>query len=335
MFDKLILTDFTDADFPEDLWIRLRGCAREIVMVSQQDLNFRAEVSSADGLVLRLGMAADSFFQDSAPLLRYIGMFGTGYGRIDTDHARNRGIVVTNVANYTTRGVTEFVVGATLQLLRNLCQEVTRGSNGDASETNNLGAELGSLVAGVIGAGFIGKQVARTLSQGFGTRVLYSSRHRQAELDSLPNSSYSQIDDLLEMSDLVTLHLAANQQTENTLDTIRINRMKRGAVLVNTAPNELLDLDAVVQRCADGDLAFIMDHADELSGAQYSRLQRVPNVYIYPPIGYATADSQKRKWEVLVSNIECYLAGNPQNQVNSLPLRNQLRPHGGLPLADD
>ena len=82
------------------------------------------------------------------------------------------------------------------------------------------------------------------------------------------------------------------------------------------ASNEILDLDAVMRQCANGTLTFVMDHADELSESTRSKLLSTPNVHVYPPIGYATAEADVRKCEVLVANVESFLAGTPRNQVN-------------------
>jgi lactate dehydrogenase-like 2-hydroxyacid dehydrogenase len=322
MFEKLILTNFTQEDLSDALWERLGRAAREVKIVrrTEDEAAFRQEVSSADGIILRLGMGADSSFQDATPNLRYIGMFGTGYGRIDTEHAKSRGIVVTNVADYSTQSVAELVVGMSLRVLRNLCEEEEHAASSAMdwknADTTFVGRDLGALTVGVVGAGFIGRRVIQIMAQGFGARVLYSSRQPKSELNDLDGVQHMSIEDVLATSDLITLHLAANADTEHILDASRIDAIRSGGILVNTAPNELLDLDAVIRRCADGTLTFAMDHADELDASSRSKLLGTPNVHVYPPIGYATAEAAARKCEVLVSNVESFLAGNPHNHVN-------------------
>jgi D-lactate dehydrogenase len=223
--------------------------------------------------------------------------------------------VVTNVADYSTDSVAELVAGATIAEVRNLCQERERAASGDVSETSFDGRSVGALTIGVIGAGNIGSRLARLMADGFGSTVLYWSRHRREALES-DLIKYTQLEELLGSADVVSIHLAASGETADFLDEARIARLPAGAVLVNTAPNELVDLEAVKSRCREGSLRYVMDHADELSDSERADLGGTPNVTIYPPIGYATREADANKTEILISNIETYLKGNARNRVN-------------------
>ena len=93
-------------------------------------------------------------------------------------------------------------------------------------------------------------------------------------------------------------------------------KVKQGAIIVNLAPNELVNLDALGKRLAKGDITYVMDHSDELSPEQLKMLSVHKNCVIYPPIGYTTAEATANKQEIFVSNIENFLAGKPSNKVN-------------------
>ena len=117
-FSRLVFANFDDATLSGDLWDRVRSCADEVVLVSADSPEYLSSIVGADGLVLRLGMSADESLLSGAPQLRYIGMLGTDFGRIDIEEARTRGIVVANIADYSTASVAEFSLGMALDLFR-------------------------------------------------------------------------------------------------------------------------------------------------------------------------------------------------------------------------
>lgn len=315
MLNKVVFTGFAESDLQEMLWQRIAFVAKEIKRIDRDDPNYSTELKDADGLILRLGMSADAELMNGAPNLRYIGMYGTGYGRIDTSTARERGIVVSNVADYSTESVAELVVGMALDVLRDLANEQGRAKKGNVDETSFVGRDLRSLTVGVVGAGFIGQRVISLFSEGFGSRVFYWSRTRRQNIES-ERVAYTDLKQLIETADLVSLHLAANEETNRILTPAFIEQLKRGAVLVNTAPNELVDLDAIKERCSEGTLTYCMDHADEFEPSEFDSLRSTPNMHIYPPIGYATKEATERKAKILVENMEAFVSGSPQNHVN-------------------
>lgn len=315
-FDRLVFANFDHDTMPPDIWDRAQACTDQLVMVSADSEEYRSVIASAGGLVLRLGMSADAELLASAPRLRYLGMLGTDYGRIDADAAKAQGIVVSNIAGYSTASVAEFALGMALDLFRDFSVEQDRARGGDLEETRFVGHELSALRVGVVGAGNLGRRVARIFSNGIGAQVSYWSRTRRPEFESNCAVTYRPLDELVAQSDLLSVNLALNESTEGIVGTELIRSLPLGAGLVNTAPNELLDLGAVLDRCEDGDLRFATDHGDELSSEMLARARRTPNVFLYPPIGYATAEAAHRKFEVLVSNIESFLEGSPKNHVN-------------------
>lgn len=316
MLERVIFTGFTESDLSGELWQRVHTVVRDVICIPLTDPAFAEHLSTADGLILRLGMKADRGLQDEAPNLRYIGMYGTGYGGIDTAAASARGVTVTNVADYSTESVAEFVVAMVLDNLRNLYAERRRAADGDVAETEFEGRDLRSLRFGVLGAGHIGRRVLELVHQGFGSEIAYWSRTRRPDLEAELGAAYLEPEELLASTDVVSLHLAWNPETTEFLDATRVGQLSSGSILVNTAPNEILDLTAVSDRCQRGELTFSMDHADELSHEDRQRLLDTPHVSVYPPIGYATREASRRKQEILVENIEAFLDGAPKNKVN-------------------
>jgi len=166
----------------------------------------------------------------------------------------------------------------------------------------------------VIGLGRIGLRVAE-LALAFGADVFFWSRNHNKEAEA-KRIKYQDIETLLSECDFISLHLALNKETEFFLYEACVEKIKSGALLLNLAPNELIDYNALEKRIAIGDIVYIMDHTDELMPEQAKRLLRYKNCIMYPPIGYTTKEATVKKQEIFVENIESFLKGAPMNKVN-------------------
>ncbi len=162
--------------------------------------------------------------------------------------------------------------------------------------------------------GQIGQRVAE-LALAFGADVSYWSRNRNKGIEA-KGIKYQDIETLLSECDFISLHLAFNKQTELFLNESRIAKIKPGALLLNLAPNELVDYNALEKKLAGGDIVYIMDHTGELALEQAKRLSQYKNCIMYPPIGYTTKEATIAKQEIFVENIGSFLKGNPMNKVN-------------------
>jgi len=166
--ERLVFANFPPTTLPEDIWERARNCTDELVLISADPPEYRSVVEDADWLILRLGTAADAEFLAGATKVRYVGVLGTDYARIGVAAARQHGIVATNIADYSTTSVAEFALGTTLDLFRNLAPEQHRAATGDLTETTFIGRERSALRVGVVGAGNLGRHVARIMARGVG-----------------------------------------------------------------------------------------------------------------------------------------------------------------------
>jgi phosphoglycerate dehydrogenase-like enzyme len=314
MFRKLVFHNFREEDLPANEWKRISDVCSALVRVKSEELP--QALKDADGLFVKLGAAVGRKEIADAPDLKTIGMFGTGYGRIDTAFAREKGVTVFNVADYATQSVAEFVFGVLLSHIRALPRAVARTGAGDYSEGSFVASQLRDKTMGIIGLGAIGARVAEIASVGFGMKVLYWSRTRKADHE---NSlvQYAEADEVLAASEYLSLHLALTPETGNFLSAGKVQKIRSGAVLVNTAPMELMDLEAVEKRLARGDLAFLLDHSDEMALEDLSRLSRLQNCTIYPPIAYVTKEAATRKQAIFVDNIVAASQGTKiPNRVN-------------------
>src|SRR5258706_5857834 len=224
----------------------------------------------------------------------YISTRSTGCNHIDVDFAQSVGISVENVV-YSPDSVADYTLMLMLMAVRNAKSIISRADIHDYRLNDVRGKELRDLTIGVIGTGRIGAAVVDRL-RGFGCRILaYDSRPKTA-------ADYVPLDELLQLSDIVTLHTPLNADTHHLLDRQRIAQMKRGAFIINTGRGPLLDTEALLPALEDGRLGgaaldvlegeesiFYADCRDKPIGDEpLLRLQQLPNVLISPHTAYYT-----------------------------------------------
>lgn len=314
-FQKILMIGYSKGDLGEVQENRLNKLGQQIIRFPKDSPDIAKHLSTTDCLLVRLGAGVDKEMIDSAPNLKYIGMLGTGYGRIDTHYATLKHITVCNIAGYSTEGVAELVFGVILEHIRELARAKSQVRKRDYSEASFQGYEIRNKRLGVIGLGRIGQRVAEIALNGFGAKVSYWSKHRKKNLEKL-GFHYQTMESLLKESDFISLNLAYNPQTKSILNKKRIELIKSRAVIINLAPMELVDIDMLENRLKAGDITFILDHSDELTTDDSKRLSKYKNCIMYPPIGYITKEATQAKLSMFVDNIENYLKGSPTNKVN-------------------
>jgi len=309
------MVGYKNLDFNESEWKRLDAMCESKKLLPAGDVNITEELKTTNCLLVRLGATVDKTMIDAAPSLKYIGMYGTGYGRIDVVYAASKGIAVCNIVGYSSEGVAEFLFGILIDYLRELERAKTQARNGDYSETTFQGIEIKGKKFGVIGLGRIGGRIAEIALNGFSASTNYWSRNRKKNYEEM-GIQYSNIDQLLSNSDFLSMNLALVPETNGFLDKDKIQKIKSGAVVINLAPMELVDINALIERLKGGDITFILDHSDELSPEQAKSLSQCKNCIMYPPIGYVTKEATSAKKGMFIDNLENFLMGQPTNKVN-------------------
>lgn len=314
-FQKLVLLGFTKGNLGKSEWDRMAALCEKKVLLPSDSPDITKQLSDTDCLLVKLGASVDASLIDKAPSLRYIGMYGTGYGRIDTRYAATKGITVCNIAGYSTEGVAEFVFAMILERIRDMERAKSQARNGEYSESTFAGYEIQGKVFGVVGLGRIGGRVAHIAHDGFGAHVRYWSRSRKKTAEK-SGIRYADLPSVLRQSDFLSVHLAYVPETKNFFTKQKINLIKPGCVVVSTVQNEVFDLDALADRLAKNDITFILDHSDELTPKQAKILTKYDNCILYPPIGYITKEATQLKLGMFVDNLENFLKGKPTNKVN-------------------
>jgi D-specific alpha-keto acid dehydrogenase len=224
----------------------------------------------------------------------YISTRSIGYNHIDVEYAAGVGVSVENVV-YSPDSVADYTLMLMLMAARNAKSVIRRAEVRDYRLNDVRGKELRDLTVGVVGTGRIGAAVVDRL-RGFGCRILACDSRPKISADYVP------IDELLQQSDIVTLHTPLNAQTHRLLNRQRIGLMKHGAFIVNTGRGSLLDTDALVSALESGRLGgAALDVVEGEEGIFYAdcrnkpiesklllRLQELPNVLISPHTAYYT-----------------------------------------------
>jgi len=260
---------------------------------------------------------------ESLPALRCIGVLATGYNIVDVDAARDRGIPVCNVPEYSTPGVAQAVFALVLELTNragHYAEGVRAGrwsASADFSYWDSPLVELSGLVLGIVGYGRIGRKVA-AIGRAFGMRVIAARRSPAAAGDD-PDVRMADLETVLRESDVVTLHCPLTPETRGLIDARRLATMKPTAYLINTARGPLV---------VEADLAAALD-AGRLAGAGLDVLSVEPppagnpllaarNCIVTPHQAWATPAARRRLIAVTADNLRAFAAGRPRNVVNGV-----------------
>lgn len=314
-FKKILLLNYTSKELEKTYWDRVDKLCEEKIILATDNPTLSHQLKNTDCLLVKLGAKIGPEIITQASKLRYIGMLGTGVGGVDLKLAKKKKITVCNINDYATEGVAEFTFGTIIDYIRELERAKQQAKKADYSEaTFFTGTEIKGKKFGIIGLGHIGARVAE-IAKTLGAIVFYWSRVRKKKYEKL-GIKYKYINDLLKSSDIITLNLALNQKTNNFLNKKRVRLIKKGALLVNTSPMELIDLVALAKKLKKKEVSFILDHSDEMTKEQLSLIKNYKNCVIYPPLGYTTQEATALKKGIFVANLENFLKGKPTNKVN-------------------
>ncbi len=213
-------------------------------------------ISDYEILVVRGRTKVDASLIKSAHRLRIIGRAGVGLDNIDLQAAKDAGISVLNTPGAPSTSVAELTIGLMLSLLRKIPLADSSMREGRWIKNQLQGEELQGKMIGVIGrAGRIGTEVARILTVGFQAEVLGYDVIRPRGIPGLSYELADSIEELLERSDIVTIHVPYSSQTHHLLNDTRLRMMRKGSYLVNTSRGDIVDGQALLGTLKEGHLA--------------------------------------------------------------------------------
>lgn len=260
---------------------------------------------------------------------KFIALRSAGFNHIELAAARELGIKVARVPEYSPHSVAEHTVALMLSLNRKIHKAYHRVRDANFSLEGLMGFDMNRKTVGVIGTGKIGALVAHILS-GFGCNVLAYDVVQNSECLKL-GVKYTSLEDLYSKSDIITLHCPLNQQTRHMIDVSAIELMKTGVMLINTGRGALVDTKALIRGLKNGKFGYVgLDVYEEesnlffedcsnqiLTDDVFSRLLTFPNVLITGHQGFFTDTAVRNIAETTLKNLSDFEAG--AKLVNEVP----------------
>ncbi len=269
------------------------------------------------------------------PGLKLVATRSTGFNNIDLDACRKRNITVCNVPVYGENTVAEHTFALLLSLSRNLHKAYLRTIRENFALAGLQGFDLAGKTLGVVGAGRIGLHVIK-IARGFNMEVLAVDPTPTPFLAEVLQFSYEPLETVLARSDIISLHAPLNEQTRHLINKSNISRIKKGALLINTARGELVETEALLEALNTGILSGagldVLEGEDLLTEEEKLFRKEIPpealstmlknhlllnreDVVITPHIGFYSMEAVQRIRETTADNILSFLAGHAQNTV--------------------
>lgn len=302
------------------------------------ELHFQQSPLRPDTAALAMGFeVVCPFVNDdlSRPVLEQLAAGGTrlialrsaGYNHVDLAAAHALGLTVVRVPAYSPHAVAEHAVGLVLALCRHLHRAYNRTREGDFSLHGLTGFDLHGKTVGVVGSGQIG-QVFAQIMRGFGCQVLAYDPYPNPAIEAL-GGRFVGLDQLLAKSDIISLHCPLNDATRHLVNADSLQRMKRGAMLINTGRGALVDTPALIEALKSGQLGylgldvyeeeaeiFFADRSDlPLQDDVLARLLTFPNVIITAHQAFLTREALAAIAGTTLDNIGAWRQGAPVNLV--------------------
>jgi D-3-phosphoglycerate dehydrogenase len=298
---KVLVTDKVD----EKLLNRLRSMG--MVIDYKPGIQRDELLKLIDGyhiLVVRSRTKVDREVIDRGTSLKIIARAGVGLDNIDVEYALKRGLVIINSPNAATYSAAELTLTLMLMLARNVHLHIFDVKNGKWSKGAYEGVELRGKTLGIVGFGRIGRAVAR-YGGALGMRVLATDIIDVSRYANELGVKLVSLSELLELSDVITLHVALTKDTYHMINDDRLRLIKDGAMIVNTSRGEVIDTRALLNHLDRlwGVGLDVLEHEPPREDWEFKLIQH-PKVIVTPHIGAETVEAQGRIVEELVANIQ-------------------------------
>ncbi|MGZ3840346.1 MAG: phosphoglycerate dehydrogenase [Flavisolibacter sp.] len=245
----------------------------------------------------------------AAEKLQAIGCFCIGVNQVNLDAATENGVVVFNAPYSNTRSVAELVIGAAIMLIRRIPDKNMAAHKGVWNKDASGSYELRGKTLGIIGYGNIGSQVS-VLAEALGMKVIFYDIERKLPLGNAVD--VKTLKELLSKADVVTLHVPETAQTKNLINKTNLKYFKKGAILLNYARGEVIELNDLRKYIESGHIAgaaidVFPIEPEKNGGHLESPMQNLPNVLLTPHIGGSTEEAQQNIGEDVSNKLLSYL----------------------------
>lgn len=291
----------------EDACQGLMQAGHEVVVYPDRNETFDELVRRAEGadVIVESNIPLRKDFLDACPNLKMLSIAFTGLDHIDMEECRRRGIEVMNAAGYSTEAVAELAIALMIDVFRKVRDNdlITRQCDRKGLMP---GREIGGKTVGIVGMGNIGQRVAK-IAQAFGCRVLAWNRTKK-EVEGV---AFVDKDTLLRQSDIITLHIALNDETRDFITAKDFALMKPSAILVNTARGPVVNETALAEALKNNTIAGAATdvYGQEPPLKKDNPLFDAPNLIMLPHIGFATEEAFVLRLGIVVKNVENWMKG--------------------------
>jgi glyoxylate reductase len=273
----------------------------------------RQKIATCDGLVSLLTDRVDGPLLDLAPRLKVVSNFAVGFNNIDVPAATARGIAVGNTPGVLTDATADMafclLIGAARRLVEGHIYSMS-GKWKTWEPLGHLGQDLAGRTVGIVGMGRIGYALAKRCRGGWDMKVLYHDVYPNAKAESDLGAKRVDMDTLLRDADFVSLHTDLNEQTRGMMNKEQFKKMKKTAVLINTARGPLVDQKALAEALTTGTIFGAgLDVTDPEPPAADDPLLTLPNCIVAPHIASATVQTRNAMAEICANNLIAGLAG--------------------------
>lgn len=279
------------------------------------------EIQQVDGLFCTITETIDEEIISHAENLKIISNMAVGYNHINVEFANQKGIIVTNtpgVLTETTADLTFALLMATARRVVEASDYLRNGEWKTWSPMQLIGKDIYGATIGIIGMGRIGQALARR-AKGFGMKILYYNRSRKMDVEQELGMEYCDLDSLLEASDYVSILIPYSPEVHYLIGDRELKRMKKSAILINTARGGIVDEQALYRALKNGEIwAAGLDVFEKEPVDMDSPLLTLPNIVTLPHIGSASEATRIRMADMAAENlIQVLQGGMPLTPVNT------------------
>ena len=286
---------------------------REPLDVSPVPSALQSGLSESVAAIVTLTDRLNADVLAAASRLKIVANYAVGYNNIDVDAARQQGIVVTNTPDVLTDATADLTWALILATARRVIEGDRLARSGQWTgwtPTQLLGTAVAGRTLGIIGMGRIGQAVARRAA-GFRMKVCYCSRRRADSPSDAVAWEFLPLQALLAGSDIVTIHVPLTQETRHLIGAQELAKMRRTAILINTARGPIVDESVLVAALSNGAISGAGLDVFEEEPRLHPRLATMPQVVLLPHLGSATMEARVEMGMTCVKNIEAVLSGQP------------------------
>jgi glycerate dehydrogenase len=268
-------------------------------------------LENCDAVILGHTPLKNTSILEALPHLRYIGLDSTDYSFVDIELLKRSGIALTNVPDYATDAVANFIFSKLLEYYQ---KNTSTPQDTSGIKDVRLNECLKGKVMGIIGVGRIGTRIAN-IAQSYNMDLLYFSRTRKKEMEG-QCLKYASLINLLESSDIVVIACSLNKESYNLLSKERLTGVKKGSIIVNIARADIMDYDALTKGLNSNQIAAaILDVLPNEPAKGNESILSAKNTILSPHIAWKTPESMHFLYSTVISNMRYYLNGKKINRV--------------------